>query len=155
MSVRLYMKRFILSGLLVVATAVTAMADTIALNSGRTMVGRISVGPNIGGACSLVVTSTEQDLFSPRHQVTFSLLKIVNKKWVAARAESFSMQNYSSGDLFGSKIVVNKNGEQKKITATLFLDQQTQTYKVILHEAKLVSDGSTGKLIVCERMVLR
>lgn len=65
------------------------------------------------------------------------------------------MQNYSNGDLFGAKTIVSKNGEQKKITATLFLDQQTQTYKVILHEAKLVSDGTTGKFIVCERMVLR
>tara|TARA_B110001454_G_C12723330_1_gene436747 strand:- start:37696 stop:38145 length:450 start_codon:yes stop_codon:yes gene_type:complete len=149
------MKRYIVSGLLVAIAAVSAMADGISINSGRMMVGKVGVGSNIGGTCALMVNSSQEDLFSPKYNVTFSLLKVVDKKWVATRAEQFSMQSYSSGDLFGAKTYTDKKGTQKKVTASLFLDQQTQTYKVILHEAKLVSDGTTGKFIVCERMVMR
>lgn len=149
------MKRYLVTGLLVAMAAVSAVADGISLNSGRMMVGKIGVGPNVGGTCALVVNSSQADLFSPKYNVTFSLIKVVEKKWVITRAEQFSMQSYSSGDLFGAKTYTDKKGVQKKITATLFLDQPTQTYKVILHEAKLVSDGTTGKFIVCEKMVLK
>jgi hypothetical protein len=149
------MKRYLISGLLIAMTSVSAMADAISLNSGRMMVGRVGVGPNIGGVCALMVNSSQDDLFSQKYNVTFSLMKVVEKTWVTARAERFSMQNYSSGDLFGAKSYTDKKGVQKKITASLFLDQASQTYKVILHEAKLVSDGTMGKFIVCEKMVLK
>lgn len=148
------MKRYLLSGLLVAATAMVAVADTISLNSGRAMVGRVAVGPNIGSACSLMVSNTVQDLFAPRYEVNISLMKYANKKWSTTKSEAFSMQTYNSDTLFGSKQIMTKSGVAKKITASMFLDQQTQTYKLILHEAKLVSDGSTGKFIVCEKMVL-
>lgn len=141
--------------MLITMAAVSAMADAISLNSGRMMIGRVGVGPNIGSVCALMVNSSQEDLFAPKYNVTFSLMKVVEKKWVTARAEPFSMQSYSSGDLFGAKSFTDKKGVQKKVTASLFLDQPTQTYKVILHEAKLVSDGTTGKYIVCEKMVLR
>jgi hypothetical protein len=149
------MKRYIVSGLLIAMATVSAMADAISLNSGRMMVGKVGVGPNIGGVCALMVNSSQDDLFSPRYNVTFSVMKVVEKKWVTGRAEQFSMQSYSGGDLFGAKSFTDKKGVQKKVTASLFLDQQTQTYKVILHEAKLVSDGTTGKFIVCEKMILK
>jgi hypothetical protein len=149
------MKRYIVSGLLIVMATVSTMADVISLNSGRMMVGKVGVGPNIGGVCALMVNSSQVDLFSPRYDVTFSLMKVVEKKWVTARAERFSIQSYSDGDWFGAKSYTDKTGVQKKVTAVLSFDLKTQMYTVRLHDAKLVSDGTVGKFIVCEKMVLR
>lgn len=149
------MKRLVLGGLLLIVASMATAADGISLGAGRAMIGRVVVGPNIGSICSVGVTTIRQDLFSPRYEVVFRIVKFDGKKWVTLRGESFSVQNYSNGDLFGAKQIVAKNGVVKKITTSLFLDQPTQTYKMILNEASLVPDGSTSKYIVCENMVPR
>jgi hypothetical protein len=101
-----------------------------------------------------MVKSWQKDVYGLRFNVTFGMHKPVDKKWTTIRAEDFSMQDYS-GNFFGSKPTVDKHGVQKKITASLFMDDKTSTYKLILHENKLVSDGSVGRYIVCESMVVR
>lgn len=145
------MKRLVLSGLLMAASIVAA-ADGISLSTGRALLGQVAVGPNLGAACSVGISTIRQDIYSPRYEAVIRIAKKENQKWVVVRGESFSMRNYNNGELFGAKQLVAQNGARKKITASLFFDQLSHSYKVILIEANLNSDGSGSKYIVCENM---
>ncbi len=148
------MKYNVYTCLLLLGIGLSVSADSIAIGGGYRLVGKVGVGDNRGTPCSLALSDSTAAIYGNSQIGRFSQYKRSQNKW-APVSESFGMQDYNNGQLFGSKQKSDHKGAGKKLTITLFKDQRTQMFKAIVHESNLVSDGSVGKFIVCENMVVK
>lgn len=145
------MKYYVYGCLLLLGIGMSVSADSTQVGAGMRMVGTIGVGDNRGAACVLNQSISKADIFGDRKVVIFSRYSLGKKAWIPT---TFEVGEYE-GRYFGAKQIKNSQGVSKKVTLTWFLDSQTETYKVIYHEGNLAIDGTVGKYIVCENMVIK